>query len=84
MDLELKINIPDAASAILQQGHVSPAEYAREILRAHFETLALGDEGNIENRLDWQSDILTGRDEIAQGRGIPDEQVEAWHNSHLE
>jgi hypothetical protein len=53
-------------------------EYSREVLRAHLETLALGEEGKIENRPDWQDAILTGRSEIAEGRGVPDREVEAW------
>jgi hypothetical protein len=59
MEFELKIDIPDSASAVLQQRHVSPVEYAREVLRSHFETLALGDEGNIENRPDWLGTTAT-------------------------
>jgi predicted transcriptional regulator len=84
MQLELKIDVPEDAAAALQRLEVTPLEYASEVLRAHFETLALGEEGKIENRADWQDAILTGRSEIAEGRGVPDEEVEAWHKSHVE
>ena len=66
----------------MRRFQVTPPEFTREVLRAHLETLALGEEGKIENRPDWQDAILTGRAEIAEGRGVPDEEVDAWHKSH--
>jgi hypothetical protein len=57
MQLELKIDVPEDAAAALRRLEVTPLEYASEVLRAHFETLALGDGGKIENRPDWQEAI---------------------------
>jgi hypothetical protein len=71
------------AAAALQRLEVTPLEYASEVLRDQFETLALGEEGKIENRPDWQDAILTGRSEIAEGRGVPDEEVCTFDVTHL-
>src|SRR5258708_1486320 len=71
MQLELKIDVPEDAADALRRIEVTPLEYANEVLRAHFETLALGEAGKIENRPDWQGASLAGRAEVTEGLGGP-------------
>ena len=60
---------------------MAPEDYAAEVIRNHLEILALGDQGKIENRPDWQEAILSGRAEIRAGLGVPDEQADEWLKS---
>ena len=87
MQLELKpltLQISEQAVAYLRQQKMTPEDYAAEVLRNHLEILALGEEGEIENRPDWQHAFEEGRTEIRAGLGIPNEQATEWLKSHRE
>jgi hypothetical protein len=85
MQVELKpmtLDVSEQAVAYLLQLRMTPEDYAAEVLRNHLETLALADQGKLENRPDWQEAIRIGRAEIRSGLGVPDEQADEWLKSH--
>jgi predicted transcriptional regulator len=82
--MQVTVEIPDDALASIGRLDLTPSEYAGEVIRAHLETLILGDTASIDKRPDWQTAIARGRDEIRRGLGISHAEVRDWHKSHGE
>ncbi len=55
--------------------------YASELMYQFLAEQDIGEEGNIENRPDWQAALERSRADLAAGRIVNHEEVEAWHRS---
>jgi predicted transcriptional regulator len=86
--MKLELDLPDELVADLYQqcsARGLPADvYAAELVYQSLANQALGADGSLDNRPDWQAALTRSREDLASGRVVTHEEVEAWHKSHPE
>jgi predicted transcriptional regulator len=80
IELDLPQQLVDDLSDRSRQRGLSVNDYAAELLARE----ALGEEGRLENRPDWQAALERSRADLAAGRTVPHEEVQRWHQSQPE
>lgn len=81
--MKIKLDLPDEMGQELRQKSVASGlsleAYVTELICQLLPEQTLGDEGNLESRPDWQAALERSRADLAAGRAVEHDEVEAWH-----
>lgn len=81
--MKIELELPDELVSELEEKsrdqHITPGEYAAELLYQSLALESLGADGEIKNRPDWQEALERSRADLRAGRIVSHEEVENWH-----
>ena len=84
----LKIELPDELVEQLHRGsraqHLTPGQYASEMLHQLLAERSLGKDATLEGRPDWRNALKRSKSDRQAGRTSSHQEVVDWHTSRRE